>query len=69
MIRYPIFIEQGAETAAFGVIAPDRPGCFSAGDTLDQAVKAAAALWIDDASAWTPWRPARAKAAGRSFPT
>ena len=50
-MRYPILIEDGAEIA-FGVIVPDLPGCFSAGDTLDDAVdgaKEAAAAWIDAA--------------------
>jgi predicted RNase H-like HicB family nuclease len=49
-MRYPILIEEGTETAAFGVVVPDLPGCFSAGDTLDEAVEAvkeAAAAWID----------------------
>ena len=52
MMRYPIAIEPGTETTAFGVIVPDLPGCFSAGDTLDDAVTAveeAAAAWIDAA--------------------
>ena len=38
--------------AAFGVAVPDLPGCFSAGDTLDEAMEAAkeaAAAWIDAA--------------------
>lgn len=49
-MRYPIAIEPGTETAAFGVVVPDLPGCFSAGDTLDEALKGAeeaAAAWID----------------------
>jgi len=48
-MRYPIAIEVGGEMA-YGVIIPDLPGCFSAGDTLDEAVAAAeeaAAAWID----------------------
>lgn len=52
MMRYPILIEEGTDTAAFGVVVPDLPGCFSAGDTLDEAVEAAkeaAAAWIDTA--------------------
>ncbi len=52
MTRYPILIEEGTATAAFGVVVPDLPGCFSAGDTLDEAVEAAreaAAAWIDAA--------------------
>ena len=36
---FPIAIEPGDETHAFGVIVPDIPGCFSAGDTLDDALK------------------------------
>jgi predicted RNase H-like HicB family nuclease len=49
-MRYPIAIEIGTETTAYGVVVPDLPGCFSAGDTLDEAVTAAeeaAAAWID----------------------
>jgi predicted RNase H-like HicB family nuclease len=49
-MRYPIVIEPATETTAFGVIVPDLPGCFSAGDTLDEALagaEEAAAAWID----------------------
>ncbi|WP_312383618.1 type II toxin-antitoxin system HicB family antitoxin [Atlantibacter subterraneus] len=35
---YPIAIETGDKTHAYGVTVPDLPGCFSAGDTLDQAI-------------------------------
>jgi len=51
-MRYPIAIELGTDTTAFGVVVPDLPGCFSAGDTLDEAVSAAeeaAAAWADAA--------------------
>ena len=51
-MRYPIAIEPGGEKAAYGVIVPDLPGCFSAGDTLDEAIvgaEEAAAAWIDAA--------------------
>lgn len=51
-MRYPILIEEGTETAAFGVVVPDLPGCFSAGDTLDEALEAAreaVAAWLDSA--------------------
>lgn len=34
MTRCPILIEEGTKTEAFGVVVPDLPGCFSAGDTL-----------------------------------
>ena len=33
-----IAIEPGTDTTAFGVVVPDLPGCFSAGDTLDEAI-------------------------------
>ena len=49
-MRYPIAIEPGTDTTAVGVIVPDLPGCFSAGDTLDEALagaEEAAAAWID----------------------
>ena len=49
-MRYPIAIEPGSETTAFGVAVPDLPGCFSAADTLDEAItgaEEAAAAWID----------------------
>ena len=38
---YPIAIEAGDEKHAYGVIVPDLPGCFSAGDTLDDAIYSA----------------------------
>jgi predicted RNase H-like HicB family nuclease len=37
-MRYPITIEPGNDTQAFGVVVPDLPGCFSAGDSLDEAL-------------------------------
>jgi predicted RNase H-like HicB family nuclease len=37
-MRYPIAIEPGDATTAYGVVVPDLPGCFSAGDTLDEAM-------------------------------
>jgi len=37
-MRFPIVIEPGDEQHAFGVVVPDLPGCFSAGDTLDEAI-------------------------------
>lgn len=51
-MRYPIVIETGTATTAWGVVVPDLPGCFSAGDSLDEAVAAAeeaVAAWIDAA--------------------
>ncbi len=49
-MRYPLAIEVGDEDHAFGVVVPDLPGCFSAGDTLDEAMinaEAAVTAWID----------------------
>lgn len=51
-MKYPIVIEEGSETTAYGVVVPDLPGCFSAGDTMDEAIensREAIALWIETA--------------------
>lgn len=36
-MKFLIAIEPGSETTAFGVAVPALPGCFSAGDTLEEA--------------------------------
>ena len=58
-MRYPIAIEnpdfasQASRKSgyhAFGVVVPDLPGCFSAGDTLDDAVdnaREAIEFWLE----------------------
>ena len=49
-MKYPIAIEVDDETHAYGVVVPDLPGCYSAGDTLDLAyenAKEAIAGWIE----------------------
>lgn len=49
-MRFTIAIEPGDDAHAFGVIVPDLPGCFSAGDTLDEAIdnaKEAIELWLE----------------------
>ena len=49
-MRYPMAIETGDETHAHGVVVPDLPGCFSAGDTLDEAIvnaKESIELWME----------------------
>ena len=49
-MRYPIAIEPGDKRHAFGVAVPDLPGCFSAGDTLDEAIDNASEaieLWLE----------------------
>lgn len=37
-MRFPIAIETGTPEVAFGVVVPDLPGCFSAGDTVEEAI-------------------------------
>ena len=37
-MKFIIAIEPGTESTAWGVAVPDLPGCFSAGDTLDEAM-------------------------------
>lgn len=49
-MRYPIAIEIGDDDQAFSVIVPDLPGCFSAGDTLEEAItnaQEAIELWLE----------------------
>ena len=49
-MHYPITIETGTRKHAFGVVVPDLPGCFSAGDTLDEAMdnaREAIELWLE----------------------
>ncbi len=36
-MKFLIAIEPGTQASAFGVVVPDLPGCFSAGDTLEEA--------------------------------
>ncbi|WP_374481347.1 type II toxin-antitoxin system HicB family antitoxin [Zoogloea sp.] len=63
-MRYPIAIEPGDDTHAWGVVVPDLPGCFSAGDTLDEAIEHAREAielhidgLLDDGEAVPPARP------------
>lgn len=47
-MKFHIAIEPGTETTSFGVVVPDLSGCFSAGDTLEQAIdntREAIELW------------------------
>lgn len=37
-MRFPIAIELGDDNHAYGVTFPDVEGCFSAGDTYDEAI-------------------------------
>jgi predicted RNase H-like HicB family nuclease len=36
-MKFTIAIEPGTKKAAFGVVVPDLAGCFSAGDTVEEA--------------------------------
>jgi predicted RNase H-like HicB family nuclease len=50
VMHYPIAIETGTSTEAYGVVVPDLPGCFSVGDTLDEAIEnaqEAIELWLE----------------------
>lgn len=54
MLRYPVAIEPGSADHAWGVVFPDLPGCFSAGDSRADALsnaEAAAAAWLEAALA------------------
>lgn len=37
-MKFIVAIEPGTESTALGVAVPDLPGCFSAGDTMDEAM-------------------------------
>ena len=48
---YPIAIETGDSEHAYGVVFPDIPSCFSAGDTLEEALtnaKEAVEFYLED---------------------
>lgn len=49
-MRYPVAIEPGTKKQAYGVVVPDLPGCFSAADSLDEAMtqaEEAITTWIE----------------------
>ena len=49
-MHYPIVIEPGNESTAWGVVVPDLPGCFSAGADMEDALlqaEEAVAAWIE----------------------
>ena len=51
-LRYPIAIEPRTDHYDYGVVIPDLPGCFSAGETLEDAIagaEEAGLAWIDAA--------------------
>ena len=66
-MKYPIAIEPGDADHAFGVVVPDLPGCFSAGDTLDEAIELWLETVIDDGGAVPEPRPIAAHQAMPEF--
>ncbi len=36
-MKFTIAIEPGSKKTAFGVAVPDLPGCYSAGDSVEEA--------------------------------
>jgi predicted RNase H-like HicB family nuclease len=36
-MKFPLAMEPATENTAWGVVVPDLPGCFSAGDTAEEA--------------------------------
>ena len=71
-MRYPIAIEPRTNHSDYGVVIPDLPGCFSAGDTLEEAIAGAedaGLAWIDEAlDAAEPVPPPSSLEAIRSKP-
>lgn len=63
-MKFIIAIEPGTESTAWGVAVPDLPGCFSAGDTMDEAIENArqaidqhVEIMIEDGAAIPAVRP------------
>ena len=51
-MRSPIAIETGTDSTAWGVVVPDLPGCFSAGDSMEEAMvqaEDAVTAWLEAA--------------------
>jgi len=52
-MKYPVAIEPGNDSVAWGVVVPDLPGCFSAADSgLDEALDnahEAITAWMEEA--------------------
>jgi predicted RNase H-like HicB family nuclease len=56
-VFYPAIADNQTQDGSYGVVFPDLPGCYSAGETLEAAIKnahEAAALYFDD---WTGGPP------------
>ena len=73
-MKFIIAIEPGDHKHAFGVVVPDLPGCFSAGDTLDEAMDMAreaidlhVETMIEDGEAIPPARSLKELQASKEF--
>ena len=72
MLHYVAIVEEAGPDTAVGIWFPDLPGCFSAGDTLDEAILnadeaiAAYAEALEDKGASLP--PPRALSALKNDP-
>lgn len=73
-MKFIIAIEPGSIKHAFGVVVPDLPGCFSAGDTLDEAMDMAreaidlhVETMIEDGEAIPPARSLKELQASKEF--
>ncbi len=68
-MRYPIAIEPRTDRSDYGVVIPDLPGAFSAGETLEEAIVGAeeAGLRVDRRGN-RRWRTHPRALAARSYP-
>ena len=73
-MKFIIASEPGSIKHAFGVVVPDLPGCFSAGDTLDEAMDMAreaidlhVETMIEDGEAIPPARSLKELQASKEF--
>lgn len=73
-MKFLIAIEPGNDTTAWGVVVPDLPGCFSAGDTLEEAfdnakeaIEAHCEVLAEDGAALPVPRPMKEHQAKREF--
>lgn len=51
-MRYPVAIEPGTDGGSCGVVVPDLPGCFSSGDSVEDALsqaEEAIVAWLEAA--------------------
>ena len=73
-MKFTIAIEPGTRKTAFGVVVPDLPGCFSAGDTVEEAfdnvreaIEAHCEVLAEDGKAMPRPRPMSDWQSGREY--